>query len=476
MFAESNRIEFKAELNDKLEKEIVAFLNNREGGILYVGVNNEGHPIGLEDLDGTQLKIADRIKDNILPSPLGLFDIVTEYIDNVPVIKVLVSGGLEKPYYIKSKGMSPSGCYTRVGSSTQPMTIGMIENLYARRIHTTLRNIPSPRQDLSFAQLRIYYEESELKLNEKFADTLELKTPDGKYNYLAYLLADENGTSIKIAKYSGTTKVDLIENEEYGYCSLIKATLRVLDKFEIENKTRTKITPTVRIQRNLVNKVALREAVINAIVHNDFSREIPPVFEIFSDKIVISSYGGLIHGQTMEDFFSCCSVPRNRELMRIFRDLGLVEQLGSGMSRILEAYGKDIFHISDNFIKVIFPLDENGELIPGKGWRIPDKQENILENKITDKSPTINVVKNHQVRENVGDNVGDNVRKNVRDNDVHKKLITILKKDPTLTQEQLGLKMKMTSRNVGRIIKHLRETGKIERIGSDRKGYWRIID
>ena len=80
MLKESNRIEFKAILNDKMEKEIVAFLNNKEGGILYIGLDDDGHPIGEFDLDATQLKIADRIKNNILPSTLGLFDIVTEVI------------------------------------------------------------------------------------------------------------------------------------------------------------------------------------------------------------------------------------------------------------------------------------------------------------------------------------------------------------------------------------------------------------
>lgn len=219
---ESNRIEFKSILNDKMEKEIVAFLNNREGGILYIGLDDEGHPVCQKDLDSTQLKIADRIKNNILPSTMGLFDIVTEVIEGVPVIKILVSSGLEKPYYIKSQGMSPSGCFTRVGTSTQPMTTAMIDELYAKRIHATLRNIQSPRQDLSFSQLKIYYQERGLELNQRFANSLELLTPDGKYNYIAYLLADENGVSIKVAKYAGADKVDLIENEEYGYCSLIK--------------------------------------------------------------------------------------------------------------------------------------------------------------------------------------------------------------------------------------------------------------
>ncbi len=72
--------------------------------------------------------------------------------------------------------------------------------------------------------------------------------------------------------------------------------------------------------------------------------------------MVFTSYGGLIPGQSEQDFFSCSSMPRNRELMRVFRDVGLVEQLSSGMSRILEKYDKDIFNISEHFIKVEFPF------------------------------------------------------------------------------------------------------------------------
>ncbi len=353
---ESNRIEFKSVLNDKLEKEVVAFLNNKEGGILYIGLDDEGHPVGSMDLDKMQLKIADRIKNNILPSTLGLFDVVTEVVEDVPVIKILISSGLEKPYYIKNQGMSPGGCYTRIGASSQPMTTAMIDELYARRIRTTLRNIISPRQDLKFAQLKIYYQERGLELNDQFASSLELLTPEGKYNYIAYLLADENGVSIKVAKYAGTDKIELVENEEYGYCSLIKATSNVLDKMKIENVTKAKITGTKRIENSLVDSVAMREAIVNCVVHNDFTCEIPPVFEIFSDRIVMTSYGGLISGQSEADFFSCSSMPRNRELMRVFKDLGFVEQLGSGMSRILNIYEKSVFKISEHFIKVVFPF------------------------------------------------------------------------------------------------------------------------
>lgn len=104
MLQENSRTEFKSELNDKLEKEVVAFLNNKEGGILYIGLDDIGSPIGVPELDSTQLKIADRIKNNILPSTMGLFDIVTEEIDNIPIIKILFPVDLKSRIILKNKG------------------------------------------------------------------------------------------------------------------------------------------------------------------------------------------------------------------------------------------------------------------------------------------------------------------------------------------------------------------------------------
>lgn len=236
------------------------------------------------------------------------------------------------------------------------------------------------------------------------------------------MLADENGISIKVAKYAGTDKVDLIENEEYGYCSLIKATHQVLEKLKIENITRAKVTNTKRVEKNLVEPIPMREAVINAIVHSDFSREIPPVFEIFSDKMVFTSYGGLIPGQSKEDFFSCSSMPRNRELMRVFKDVGLVEQLGSGMSRILKEYDKNIFDISENFIKVELPFSLS--------------KDNII---------IVN---------------GD-------DNLEMMKALKILEGNASITAKQMAEQMNISTRKVSRLIKELKERKKIVRIGSD---------
>ena len=354
ILCESNIVELKKELNDKLEKEIVAFLNYREGGDLYIGVDDDGNAVALDDIDGIQCKVADRIKSSIQPSALGLFDVVKEKYQGKEIVHIIIASGAEKPYYIARHGMSPSGCYIRIGTSSQPMTQAMIDDLYARRTHNSLSKIVSPRQNLTFEQLQIYYQSRGLTLNDRFPENLDLLTEDGKYNYVAYLLSDNNGVSVKLAKYSGIDKVDLIENEECGYCSLIKAAKNILDRLEIENKTFTKITSKERIEKRIVDPIALREAVINAIVHNDYTREVPPVFEIYSDRMEITSYGGLPAGLSKNDFFSCRSMSRNRELMRVFKDIGLVEQLGSGMSRILKAYDRSVFDISEHFLVVSF--------------------------------------------------------------------------------------------------------------------------
>lgn len=358
LLQESNIIELKASLNDKFEREIIAFLNYREGGDLYIGVNDDGTPAELADIDGLQLTIADRIKNNIRPATLGLFDIICEKYQSKKIIHIVVSSGPEKPYYLRRQGMSENGCFIRIGTSSQPMSRAMIDDMYATRTHQSLRKIVSPRQSLSFEQLQIYYQAKGLTLNDHFAENLDLLTEDGRYNYIAYLLSDNNGASIKLAKYAGKDKVNLIENEEYGYCSLIKAAKSVLDRLEIENRTFATITSKERKELRLVDPIALRETVINAIVHNDYSREVTPVFEIFSDRIEITSYGGLPTGLSETDFFSCRSMPRNRELMRVFKDIGLVEQLGSGMSRILKAYDRSAFDLSEHFVVVSFRYPE----------------------------------------------------------------------------------------------------------------------
>ncbi len=286
---------------------------------------------------------------------MGLFDVHLENHNGRNIIRVTVAGGLEKPYYLKKYGMTAKGCFLRVGSASEPMSREMIESLYGRRVRNTIGRMESPRSNLTFEQLKIYYEARGLILNDAFMQNLELLTPDGKPNYAAYLLADDNGSSLQVAKYADTTRVELVENRDYGRCSLVKALKSVLDRMDVENTIFTKIGYPLREEQEMINSRAAREAIINAVVHNDYSYGGTPKIEFFSDRVEITSMGGLPYGVSESDFFSGFSIPRNKEIMRVFRDLEIVEHLGSGIPRILEAYGKDVFEVRQSFIRVVLP-------------------------------------------------------------------------------------------------------------------------
>lgn len=356
---ETNRIENKEQLNEDFEQEVIAFLNYKEGGIIYVGIRKDGQVVGLKDVDLTQLQVKDRIKNNIQPSTLGLFDVVVETINNKEVIKVVISSGTEKPYYLRKKGRTPEGCYIRVGSSKERMTERMIDDMYSKRIKNTLKEIDSPRQELTFNQLKIYYEEHGLKLNDNFLQNLDLLTSEGKYNYNAFLLADANNVSIKLVKYLGTNKMDLVENQEYGYRCIITATQRILDRLDAENTVYAKIEYKGRKEVEMIDKAALKEAVINAIVHNDYSYGNSPIVELYSDRIEITSAGGLPQELSQEEFLEGVTAPRNKELIRVFKDVDLIENIGSGVLRILDAYDKSCFKFMDHFLRVSFKYKEN---------------------------------------------------------------------------------------------------------------------
>jgi predicted HTH transcriptional regulator len=107
---ETDRIEYKRELNDRLERTVVSFLNYPGGGEVIIGVEDNGDAVGVVDIDSTQLKIIDRIRNNIKPQTLGLFDVVFGEIDGKRIIRIIVSCGQQRPYYIRKFGMSDQGC------------------------------------------------------------------------------------------------------------------------------------------------------------------------------------------------------------------------------------------------------------------------------------------------------------------------------------------------------------------------------
>jgi len=474
MIKESYRIELKLTLTDSLEKEVVAFLNSREGGVIYIGIDDNGVPQGVENSDSMQLQIKDRLKNNIHPTCMGLFDIIGEEMNDKEIIKIIVASGPEKPYYLKKQGMSEKGCFIRVGTAAEPMQNRMIENMFARRTRNSIGRIRSNQQKLKFEQLRIYYEESGKRLNAKFATNLGLQTEDGAFNYVAYLMSDINSMSIKVAKYKGKNRVHLIENNEYGYCSIIKATKQVLDKIELENKTKTQITSKERIDTRLWNGIALREAIINAIVHNDYSHEVPPKFEIFDDRIEITSAGSLPDLLSQEEFFEGFSIPRNQEIMRIFKDLELVEHLGSGIPRILEAYPQQCFKFTENFLRMTFPNE----------W---DLSEDEIE------TPIDNLVEVKEVKQigspigsligsPIGGPIGGPINSpidsptgfEIKLTERQKEVLHLIANNAKISRRNLAKQLNINVSAIQEHIEILKKKGVLTRIGGTR-GYWQVI-
>ena len=428
---EDVRNEFKIKLTDKFEEEVISFLNTN-GGNIYIGVNDKGDIVGVNgNIDLLQRTIKDRIKDNIMPSTLGLYDVVVLEEGSKKYIKIIIARGSDDPYYIKGMGMTPDSCFIRVGSSIQSMPYDMINNRVNKRTRISLRNIVSPKQDLTFSQLKIYYEEKGFKINNNFFKQLDLYTDDGKFNYNAYLLADNNTISIRFGKYEGTNAVDLIENEDFGNCSIVKATKNILNKIEIENRNFTKIEYPERKEIRMYDFAAVREAVVNAIVHNDWSNEYAPKFEMFSDRLVISSNGGIQPAITKEEFLEGYSLPKNKELMKVFNDLDLVEQMGTGVIRILQSYDKKSFEFFPNFIRVTFPFNENKFKIK--------RHENIKNDKLTE---------------------------------IQNSIIGLMLDSPTITQDTLSRILDVNIRTIQRNIKTLIDIGLIERTGATKKGEW----
>lgn len=429
---EDERTEFKAMLNDKLEKEVVSFLN-ADGGDIYIGVKDNGEIIGInDDLDKIQLDIKNRIKSNIEPTTLGLFDIKVKSYDSKKYIHLTVAGSNARPYYIKKFGMTPKGCFKRIGSAAEPIDEKQIEKLYASRVRNSLLNMKSPKNDLKFSQLKIYYEEMGFAINDNFLELLDLVDKDGNYNYLAYLLADNNRIPICVGTFKGTDKMDLIEYEDYGNCSLVKACKMVIEKFKLINNTYANITYAEREETNKFDEKLVREAIINAFVHNEWVTENPPKFEIYSDHISIVSTGGLPYNATKEDFYKGHSKPVHPELMRIFKDLDLVENMGTCIRKILRMYGKDIFEFSDNFIVVSFKYN--------------------------------------------GNEVSTNpVSETFEPNETQKYILKLIGENSTITILEIASELCIGRTTVKRNIKELMENKMITRTGSNRNGKWLIL-
>jgi len=327
----------------------------------------------------------------------------------------------------------------------------------------SLASVVSRHQDLSFSQLKIYYEGHGKVLNQQFAKTLDLTLSDGKSNQLAYLFADTNSVSIRVAKWWGKDKLQLRENEDYGECSLVKAMQKVLDKFDIENITLArKRGMKTREEIRIVDVPSLRELIINAFAHNDYSNGDTPIFDIYSDRFEITSYGGLVSGMTIEEFFGGVSRPRNLEIMRIFKDMEYVERLGSGIPAIEKKYERGIFHFSNSVIRFVLPFTNVKDI--------------ARQAKSTSKNGMTTTSKPQDNRKTTTSKPQEKGMKTTsKGQEKAETIFSILATTPTASVSTIATKLSLSIKSVRRQIDKLKSAGRIRRIGPDKGGHWEII-
>lgn len=446
-FQETEKMELKRILNDTLPKEIVAFLNSFDG-VIYIGVDDDGNIIGVNNLDEIQKKIANIITTQILPNPQSFIELGSKFIDGKNVVEIKVGKG-NSLYYIKRYGRSANGCFVRIGTTCRNMTEEEISVAYIKSLKVekeSIVDIENYNQNVSFSMLKNYYLAKGFHINEKtFDSNYNLTNRSGKYNILAGLLADENDVSIKIVRFAGTTKSELIEKSEYGYNCLLMAIDKVIARLDVINITKSVLDGSAtRKDKRLLDPHCLREAFLNAIAHNDWSSKVSPSIYVFSNRIEIISTGGLPEGLSLDEFYEGCSRPRCPELMRILRDLEYVEQSGFGINKIIEIYGEKVFKITDNFISVILPFDV-------------DVMDAIVRNINLPPKTNVKVPKNTK-----------------RNSTIDNAILEIIKNDSSISARMIALKVGISEDGVRYHIKKLKKQGLIEYVGSSKTGNWII--
>ncbi|HQC55104.1 MAG TPA: putative DNA binding domain-containing protein [Clostridia bacterium] len=430
---ESNKIELKSKYNDQLIREIVAFLN-ADGGKIYIGIEDSGTVIGAEKIDETLRSIADIITTQIEPSASDMVTPEIQVIDGLPVIVVNIKKGIQPIYCIKKYGFSSTGCPIRIGSSCREMSVAQINERYKKKFfdEDLLVSAPTNLPKLSFLTLKNYYLEQGYKLNDDtFESNLKLINSSGQYNIMAELLSDNNRFSLIFVKFNGTTKASISQRSDYGNKSILFGLRQLMNRIQAENICKTDTSVRPRIDTYLYDYDSVNEAIVNAIVHNDWSITEPQI-SFYNDRIEILSHGGLPYGLSEEQFYMGFSKPRNLQLMKIFSQLDIVEHTGHGVPIIIDRYGKEAFDINDNYIIVTIPFNKE-----------------VLETQ--------------------------NISVNVTVNDIEKIILEELLKNPTLNASELSLIIDRSKRTAERYLSSLKERGYILQEGTGNNARWKVI-
>ena len=352
---ENECIEYKLQMTDDIYKEVIAFANT-EGGIIYIGIDDNGNPIGVDDVDGTYTRLTNGIRDAIQPD-VTMF--VRYSLKDNRIIKVEIGEGSYKPYYLKSKGMKPGGVYVRQGASSAQASFDQIRRMIKLSDGDTFEEMRTVTQDLSFDEAKRAFERYSVDFTEDKYIALGLRNiNDDQYTNLALILSDQCPQTVKIAVFGDDNNTVFKDAKEFGG-SIFRQLNDSYEYLSLCNRTTATFKGLERIEKSDYPKAALREALLNALVHRDYSYSGSSIININSSCMEFISIGGLLPGLSAEDIRSGISQPRNSRLAEIFHRLKLIESYGTGIRKIYALYKERSvqprIEVTHNTFKLVLP-------------------------------------------------------------------------------------------------------------------------
>ena len=349
-------------------KSVSAFANSN-GGILLFGVRDfDRIPVGLKDIVKDSEKVSELINERITPLPR--YELNTFKEDDKDFMEVKIGDGPRTPYYYDSDGRKEA--FIRSGNQSIPAPKHILDGLILKGQNTTFDELPSKYDisDVSFTLLNASLKNETGKELNKDKDyiSLELVTKDKKVTNAGLLLSDQGmlvQSRIFCTRWKGLVKGsidgDAIDDKEYT-----GSIISLLENAEIFIKNHSRIGWEIkgmkRIEMEDYPVRAIREAIVNAIIHRDYQiigSEIH--IDMYDNRLEITSPGGMIDGSFIQhlDITKISSMWRNRVISDIFNRLHFMERRGSGLTRIVESYSdyniKPEFSSDISSFKVVFP-------------------------------------------------------------------------------------------------------------------------
>ena len=349
--------EFKREYIPGINKSVVAFANTN-GGTLFIGVADDGSIVGVQDVDSTMLAVSNSIRDTIKPDVTLFVDYQTEEMDGKTIIKIIVQKGTASPYYIAGKGIRPEGVYIRQGASSVPATETAILRMIKDTDGEKYEDVRSLNQDLTFLEAAKEFETRKVPFGPGQQKTLGIMNADGIYTNLGLLLSDQCIHTVKLAVFQGSVKA-VFKNRHEFTGSILKQLNDIYAYIDRYNSIRSEINGLYRTDMRDYPTEAIREALLNALIHRDYSFRDSILISIFDDRIEFVSIGGLVKGISFDDMMLGVSAVRNRNLANIFYRLMLIEAYGTGVPKIIQSYddfiSKPHIEVTDNAFKITLP-------------------------------------------------------------------------------------------------------------------------